>query len=509
MTLKRNPMPAVPSTLPSPAPSGVRKHRVCLARGDGIGPEITDAVVHILREAGALVEFEPLELGERAYHAGYSAGIPDTAWEAISACGVLLKGPITTPQGGGYKSVNVTLRKALGLYSNVRPCTALHPCVPSQHPGMDVVIVRENEEDTYGGIEHRQTGEVVQCLKLVSRPGCERVIRYAFEYARRNGRRKVSCLTKDNIMKLTDGLFHSVFREIAREYPELEAEHRIIDIGAARLATRPREFDVIVTLNLYGDILSDIAAELAGSIGIAASANVGGTLAMFEAVHGSAPDIAGRNVANPSGLLLAALMMLEHLGEQGMAASIHNAWLRTLEDGLHTADLMNEATSKRCVGTREFAHAVADRLGQMPQTLKPRTVNETDSPRLPTCAAQPSIAPASSTQKCCVGIDVFLEWDAPGRDAAQLAPRLQAAAGASLRLALITNRGVRVWPEGHAQTLRTDHWRCRFLAQEGHCDAAALLALLQRVQAVGLEPIKTENLYTFNGERGYSAGQGE
>ena len=502
-------MSTVLNTPLSPVPVKTHKHRVCVARGDGIGPEITDAVLHILREAGVPVEFEPLELGERAYRAGHAAGIPDAAWEAITARGVLLKGPITTPQGGGYKSVNVTLRKALGLYANVRPCVALHPYVPSQHPGMDVVIVRENEEDTYGGIEHRQTGEVVQCLKLISRPGCERVIRYAFEYARRNGRRKVSCLTKDNIMKLTDGLFHTVFEEIAREYPELEAEHRIIDIGAARLATRPREFDVIVTLNLYGDILSDITAELAGSIGMAASANVGGTLAMFEAVHGSAPDIAGKNVANPSGLLLAALMMLEHLGEQATAASIHNAWLRTLEDGLHTADLMNEATSKRCVGTREFAHAVAMRLGLMPKVLKPRTVDDTDVPQLPPCATRPSIAPAARAEKRCVGIDVFLDWDAPGRDAAQLAPRLQAAAGASLRLALITNRGVRVWPEGHAQTLCTDHWRCRFLAQDDHCDHAMLLALQQRLLDAGLESIKTENLYTFDGKPGYSAGQGE
>ena len=503
-------MPTVLSTPLSPVPVKTHKHRVCVARGDGIGPEITDAVLHILREAGVPVKFEPLELGERAYRAGHAAGIPDAAWEAITARGVLLKGPITTPQGDGYKSVNVTLRKALGLYANVRPCVALHPYVPSQHPGMDVVIVRENEEDTYGGIEHRQTHEVVQCLKLVSRPGCERVIRYAFEYARRNGRHRVSCLTKDNIMKLTDGLFHTVFEEIAREYPDLEAEHRIVDIGAARLATRPREFDVIVTLNLYGDILSDITAELAGSIGMAASANVGGTLAMFEAVHGSAPDIAGKNVANPSGLLLAALMMLEHLGEQATAASIHNAWLRTLEDGLHTADLMNEATSKRCVGTHEFAHAVAARLGLMPKVLKPRTVDDTDVPQLPSCAARPSIAaPSTRAEKRCVGIDVFLDWDAPGRDAAQLAPRLQAAAGASLRLALITNRGVRVWPEGHAQTLCTDHWRCRFLEQDDHCDHAMLLALQQRLLDAGLESIKTENLYTFDGKPGYSAGQGE
>ena len=483
-------------------------HNVCLARGDGIGPEITDAVLHILREAGAPVEFESVELGERAYRAGHGAGIPDDAWSAITTRGVLLKGPITTPQGGGYKSVNVTLRKALGLFANVRPCVALHPYVSSKHPGMDVVIVRENEEDTYGGIEHRQTDEVVQCLKLISRPGCERVIRYAFEYARRNGRRKVSCFTKDNIMKLTDGLFHRVFDEIAGEYPELETEHRIIDIGAARLATRPRDFDVIVTLNLYGDILSDVAAELAGSIGMAASANVGSQLAMFEAVHGSAPDIAGRNVANPSGLLLAAVLMLEHLGEHEHAARIYNAWLCTLEDGLHTADLMNEATSKRCVGTREFAHAIAARLGQLPRVLPQRKPGAgSDALPRPPAAIAVSLRPRATKQ--CVGIDVFLEWEQGTADPAQLAQRLQAAAGEAFRLMMITNRGVRVWPEGHRQTLCTDHWRSRLIAAGGECDTAALLALLQRVHVAGLAIIKTEHLYTFDGAPGYSAGQGE
>ena len=482
---------------------------ISVAYGDGIGPEIMKATLDVIQAAGANIETEIVEIGEKVYLRGVETGIEPSVWDSLRRTKVFLKAPITTPQGGGYKSLNVTMRKALGLYANVRPCVSYHPFVQTRHPTMDVVIIRENEEDLYGGIEHRQTSQVYQCLKLITRPGSEKVIRYAFEYARANGRKKVTCFVKDNIMKLTDGLFHKVFEEIARQYPDLEAEHHIIDIGAARLATKPRDFDVIVTLNLYGDILSDIAAELAGSIGMAASANVGQTLAMFEAVHGSAPDIAGKDVANPSGLLLAALMMLEHLGEQATASSIHNAWLRTLEDGLHTADLMNEATSKRCVSTREFAHAVTARLGQRPLVLKSRAVNDTNVPQLPPCAARPSIAPAARAEKRCVGIDVFLDWNTPGRDAAQLAPHLQAAGGALFRLALITNRGVRVWPEGHAQTLCTDHWRCRFLTQQSHCDGDALLALQQRLLAAGFAPIKTENLYTFDGERGYSAGQGE
>lgn len=482
---------------------------VVVAHGDGIGPEITDGVLHVLREAGCGLDFAMVEVGERTYLRGESAGIGRTAWESIAAHKVLLKGPITTPQGGGYKSVNVTLRKALSLYANVRPCVAYAPFVPTAHPGMDVVIVRENEEDTYGGIEHRQTREVVQCLKLISRPGCERVIRYAFEYARAHGRRKVSCFTKDNIMKLTDGLFHKVFDQIATAYPELQHEHRIIDIGAARLATRPRDFDVIVTLNLYGDILSDIAAEVAGSIGMAASANVGRECAMFEAVHGSAPDIAGKNVANPSGLLLAAVMMLVHLGRREAAERIHNAWLVTIEEGLHTMDLLNEQSSRQRVGTREFAHAVAARLGREPRELAPVRYPESQPASSTPLLSLGSTALGNKESKRLVGIDLFLDWDQIGRDPAELASIVQHAVAQDFRLSVITNRGVRVWPEGMPQTFCTDHWRCRFLATNGETSLDRVMALMQRVFSAGLEIIKSEHLYTFGGERGYSVAQGE
>ena len=208
---------------------------------------------------------------------------------------------------------------------------------------MNVVVIRENEEDTYAGIEHQQTDEVAQCLKLISRPGCERICRYAFEYAVANGRKKVTCLTKDNIMKLTDGLFHKVFDEVAADYPQIENEHWIVDIGTARLATAPEKFDVIVTPNLYGDIVSDITAEMTGSVGMAGSANIGEDFAMFEAIHGSAPDITGQGIANPSGLLHGAIMMLVHIGQAEVAEKIHNAWLKTLEDGFHTAEIASEA----------------------------------------------------------------------------------------------------------------------------------------------------------------------
>ena len=238
---------------------------------------------------------------------------------------------------------------------------------------MDVVIVRENEEDTYAGIEYRQTDQVEECLKLISRPGSEKIVRYAFEYAKKFGRKKVTCFIKDNIMKRTDGLFHRVFDEIAPEYPDIEADHWIVDIGAAKLADTPENFDVVVMPNLYGDVLSDVAAQIAGSVGLAGSSNIGEKVAMFEAIHGSAPRRAGQNLANPSGLFLGSILMLVHINQPDVAELAHNAWLRTIEDGVHTYDMYKEGVSKEKVGTKEFAEAVAARIGQKPETLKPVT----------------------------------------------------------------------------------------------------------------------------------------
>ena len=481
---------------------------IAVAEGDGIGPEITDAVLSILRAADPALAFEPATVGLKAYGAGRMAGFGPELMDAISRHGVILKGPVTTPQGGGYKSVNVSLRKSLGLYANLRPCVAYHPFVDTLHPGMDVVIVRENEEDTYAGIEHRQSDEVYQCLKLITRPGCERIVRYAFEYARAHGRGKVTCMTKDNIMKLTDGLFHRVFDEIAAEYPDIANEHMIIDIGTAKMAVAPKRFDLVVAPNLYGDIISDVAAEVAGSIGMAPSSNIGHSCAMFEAVHGSAPDIAGQDIANPSGLLLSAVMMLVHLGRGAPAAAIHNAWLRTLEDGIHTADVFHEGRSQQRVGTRAFAEAVIVRLGQQPRKLAaidyPVTATELlVHPDVTITAREPAL-------KVLVGVDVFLNWDESGRDPQALGRQLEALAGPEFKLSLITNRGVKVYPEGLAQTLCTDHWRCRFPGiGERAATPQAIAALLLRVAESELDAVKTENLYTFDGALGYSQAQGE
>src|ERR687891_872584 len=343
---------------------------ITVAHGDGIGPEIMEATLHILKEAGAQLDIDVIEVGEKVYQRGVSVGIEPSSWESLRRTKVFLKAPITTPQGGGFKSLNVTTRKMLGLYANVRPCVAYHPYVDTKHPSMDVVIVRENEEDVYGGIEHRQSNDSTQCLKLISRGGCERIVRYAFEYARRNNRRKVTCFTKDNIMKITDGLFHKVFEEVAAQYPDIENEHWIVDIGAAKLADTPEAFDVIVMPNLYGDVLSDVAAQIAGSVGLAGSANIGEHVSMFEAIHGSAPRRAHHNPPNPSGLLLGAVMMLVHIDQPDVAERVHNAWLRTIEDGVHTYDVYDDRVSRQKVGTKEFAQAVVDRLGKKPEKLK-------------------------------------------------------------------------------------------------------------------------------------------
>ena len=387
--------------------------RITVAKGDGIGPEIMDATLAIIKAAGAKIEIDEIEVGEKVYLSGNTAGIAPESWDIIRRNKNFLKAPITTPQGGGYKSLNVTTRKFLGLYSNVRPCMSLHPFVETKHPKMDIVIIRENEEDLYAGIEHQQTDEVIQCLKLISRPGCEKIVRYAFEYAKVYGRKKVTCFTKDNIMKQTDGLFHQVFDEIALEYPEIENEHWIIDIGAAKMADTPEIFDVIVTLNLYGDVLSDIAAQIAGSVGLAGSANIGEECAMFEAFHGSAPRRAGQNLANPSGLLEGAVMMLNHIGQTEVAEKVQNAWLKTIEDGIHTYDIFKEGISKQKVGTKEFAEAVIQNLGNKPAILSPASFSKDVVLNLPKYVRKPA------KNKELVGVDLFVHWS--GTDPNELA----------------------------------------------------------------------------------------
>jgi isocitrate dehydrogenase len=477
------------------------KTPITVAYGDGIGPEIMNATLRIIEAAGAQIEPETIEVGEKVYLRGISSGIEPSAWESLRRTKVFLKAPITTPQGGGYKSLNVTTRVTFGLYANVRPSVAYDPFIATKHPKMNVVIIRENEEDTYIGIEYRQTNDMMESLKLISRPGSERIVRYAFEYARANNRKKVTCFIKDNIMKQTDGLFHATFDAIAKEYPDIENESWIVDIGSAKLADTPEAFDVIVMPNLYGDILSDVSAQIAGSVGLAGSANIGEQCAMFEAIHGSAPRRAGQNLANPSGLLLGAVMMLVHIGQPEVATLVHNAWLRTIEDGIHTYDIYKEGISKQKVGTKEFAEAVVARLGQQPQQLTP--VKYSASSHQPT--SHETSLPAIHDKKDLVGVDVYLDW--AKSNANELGEQLRSLQSKDLKLQLITNRGARVWPNGMPETFTIDHWRCRFLSDE-IITHDQITALLNRVTAQGLDFIKIENLYNFNGQPGFSSVSG-
>ena len=483
------------------------KTPITVAYGDGIGPEIMEATLRILEAAGAEIEPEVIEIGEKVYLAGNTSGISKEAWDSIRRTRVFLKAPITTPQGGGYKSLNVTIRKSLGLYANTRPCISYNPYVSTKHPIMDLVIVRENEEDLYAGIEHQQTDEVTQCLKLITKPGSEKIIRFAFEYAKAYGRKKVTCFTKDNIMKLTDGLFHKTFDAVASEYPEIKSEHSIVDIGAALLADRPETFDVIVLPNLYGDMLSDVAAQITGSVGLGGSANIGADYAMFEAIHGSAPDIAGQNMANPSGLILGAIQMLVYIGQAGVAEKIHNAWLRTLEDGRHTADLYKEDSSIKKVTTTGFADRVIERLGKKPEKLRHLSYNTGRKAH----KIQGTYTKTVPAKKELVGVDIFLHWNGENRDPDVLGNELIKHKGGAFEMKLITNRGVKVYPEGMPETFCTDHWRCRFTTEKMNVAGAYsdVIELSKSLIDAGFDIIKTENLYRFDGKVSFSLGQGQ
>lgn len=470
---------------------------IAVAEGDGIGPEIMQATLDVLSASGISLNFHKVNIGEKVYLKGIKNGISPETWDILRNTQAFLKAPMTTPQGGGFKSINVTIRSALGLYANVRPCNSYAPVVATKHPKMDLVIIRENEEDLYVGMEYQQTPDVVHALKVMTRSGCERIVEYAFQYAIANHRKKVTCFTKDNILKLSDGLFHRVFEEIGAHYPQIEKEHWIVDIGAAKLADTPEVFDVLVMPNLYGDILSDVAAQIAGSVGLAGSANIGVKHAMFEAIHGSAPRRAGQDIANPSGLLLAAVMMLVHLGAAEEAALVHNAWLRTIEEGIHTYDIYREGSSRQKVGTRAFAQAVIERLGQKPQTLKPVVYGKA----IPLRPISSAAGRATEPQRVLQGVDVYIYLKGA---LTELQKQLLPLATGKFKLTMIGNRGAKVWPDTLAETNCCDEWRCRFLSQgDETVNFSEVLALLQAVGDKGLEVTHTENLYRFDETLGY------
>lgn len=480
---------------------------ITVAYGDGIGPEIMLAVLHILKEAAARIRIEVVEVGEKLYKKHYSSGIAEDTWQSLTRTRILLKAPITTPLGSGYKSLNVTLRKALSLYANVRPAISYSPFIKTLHPNLDIVIIRENIEDLYAGIEYRQTHNVYQSLKLISRVGSERIISYAFEYAIKNNRKKVTCFSKDNIMKLSDGIFHKVFEEVASQYPQIQSEYYLIDIGSALLATSPELFDVVVTSNLYGDIISDITAEISGSVGLAGSANIGQDYALFEAVHGSAPSLSDQDIANPSGLLNAAIMMLIHIGQSDIAAVIENAWKKTIEDGIHTADIYNENLTSTKVGTKQFAREVIQRLGSKPAKLKVADY----CPTLPKEDSAPwkSYAINTTELKQLIGVDVFIQMNV--LSAHDVANKIQTILLEDLELTTISSMGLKLWPADSRVELISDHWCCRFIGKKegNHILHLSIVNLLKELSKHNIDFIKIENLFVFDGKPGFTLAQGE
>ncbi len=487
-------------------------HRVTVIPGDGVGPEVVRSAVRIIAAEGIPVEWEEAEAGAEVFKRGDTSGVPQATRDSIERTKVVLKGPLETPVGFGEKSANVTLRKLFETYANVRPAREL-PGVPTRYAGegVDMIVVRENVEDLYAGIEHMLTPDVGQCLKVISRKGSEKVIRYAFELARREGRRKVTCATKANIMKLTEGLFKSVFEELSAEYPEIASEHLIIDNVAHQFAKDPAQFDIVVTTNLNGDIISDLASGLVGGLGFASSGNYGDTVAIFEAVHGSAPKYAGKDVINPTALILSSVMMLRHLGELAAAERIEDAVLRTLEEGrAMTQDLVRQAGGDvdTASSTTGFTDAVIANLGHKPKHLGARRFTAPDG-------APPTPMPAWSygpdryarIDRRTVGLDIFIATDIPPE---VLGPELEGLAGGVYRLDFVESRGTKVYPSVGLTTDPVGLLRARFVTVDGGAAVdAELLELQARVAARHPGWTHVEKLHVFDGAEGFTRAQGQ
>jgi isocitrate dehydrogenase len=474
---------------------------VTVIPGDGIGPEVVESARRLVDASGASIEWEVRQAGAEVFKQGLPSGVPQDTIDSIARSRVVLKGPLETPVGFGEKSANVTLRKLFETYANVRPAREF-PGVrtPYSGRGIDLVVIRENVEDLYAGIEHMQTPGVAQCLKVISRKGCEKIVRLAFEFARAEGRGSVACATKSNIMKLTEGLLKRTFEEIAPEYPDIESWHVIVDNCAHQLVKRPEQFDVIVTTNMNGDILSDLTSALVGGLGFAPSANLGSDVAIFEAVHGSAPKYAGKNTINPTAMIGAATMMLRHLQLFEQAAAIENALLVTLEQGTLTRDVVGDEAA---ASTTAFTDAIIANLGQTSDAWPAREYRPL---KLPQVSTQPALVHPAVRRVA--GVDVFVEFDGSPE---QLGSAMEQLVGDSpVELKLVDNRGTRVYPPTGTPTDCVDAWRCRFLVRDGSGELsdADLLTLLARL-ADAHRFTHVEKLHEFDGVMAYSKAQGE
>lgn len=440
--------------------------KIAVAKGDGIGPEIMDAVLRIFTANKVPLQYEYVEMGKWVFDKGFSNGMTPEAKHTIELHGVLLKGPMETPKGKGVKSINVTARKTWNTYANKRVFQTLHgvdTVFSKAGIPIDITIVRENIEDTYGGVEHMLTHDVALSRRFITRPGSLQVIRYAFEMAKKKNARRVTCSHKANIMKISDGLFLDCFYEVAKEYPELKSDDVIVDDLCMKLVTRPDTFDVVVLTNLQGDIVSDLCAGLVGGLGFAPSANIGDHICIFEAVHGTAPDIAGKNVANPTALLLSGIAMLRHLGFMENAAIIENALLYTLENGVHTGDFGNKNIP--AVNTTQFADAIVSNFGKQPATgAKPILPNMPITPTNFKLDKNPMLVSKELNEDKIVGVDMFIESDEQPQ---AIAKKCERHAGVKFKLINISNRGTQVWPTGSVYTNLVNQYNARFETLDG------------------------------------------
>jgi isocitrate dehydrogenase len=482
--------------------------KIAIAKGDGIGPEIMDAVLHIFNAAKVPLEYHFVDMGKWVFDKGYSNGMTPQAQQTIEKLGILFKGPMETPIGKGFKSVNVTARKIWNTYANKRMFQTLHgvdTVFSKAGIPIDITIVRENIEDTYGGIEHMLTHDVALNRRFITRPGSLQVIKYAFEMAKKKGTRRITCAHKANIMKITDGLFLECFYEVAKEYPDLIADDIIVDDLCMKLVTRPDTFDVVVLTNLQGDIVSDLCAGLVGGLGFAPSANIGDYISIFEAVHGTAPDIAGKNTANPTALLLSGISMLQHLGLMQSAGYIENALLYTLEQGVRTGDFGDKG--QPALNTTDFANAVIANFGKIPNhNAKPVIPDQPAAPAILRLDKNLMMGSKESIDEKIVGIDLFIESN---EQPASIANKCLRHTGIKFKLVNISNRGTQVWPAGSVYTNLVNLYTVRFESvNELPLKQQDLLALLSGVSS-DFKICSSELLNIWPDKKGFSLMQGQ
>jgi len=482
--------------------------KIAVAKGDGIGPEIMDAVLGIFKAGKVSLEYEFVDMGKWVFDKGFSNGMTPGAQQTIEELGILFKGPMETPKGKGVKSVNVTARKTWNTYANKRVFQTLHgvdTVFSKAGIPIDITIVRENIEDTYGGIEHMLTQDVALSRRFITRPGSLQVIKYAFEMAKKKGARRITCGHKANIMKLTDGLFLECFQEVAQEYPGLKADDIIVDDLAMKLVVRPQEFDVVVLTNLQGDIISDLCAGLVGGLGFAPSANIGDHIAIFEAVHGTAPDIAGKNIANPTALLLSGIQMLRHLGLMENAAIIENALLYTLEQKIHTGDFGDKDTPS--LNTTDFAEAIIKNFGKLPEHMaRPLLPNMQATPTSFKLSRNEMMVTEETEKEFIVGVDLFIESQ---EQPETIAKRCQRHAGVKFNLISISNRGTQVWPTGSVYTNLVNQYNVRFESIDGSpLNQQDVLGLYVSLSG-DFKICSSELLNMWGGKKAYSLAQGQ